>query len=610
MSCSPLSPTCCVALGGCCAGGGCGIPSNFSSACQNFSSSGISGACQTAMGACGPAVQSALSSIPGCCSGIASGPLANSLASAGINPSNVVGGCLGQAQSLFQNSTAGIISTMQATNAFCQNSFDVRGIIEQCKNLNLSGGDLGFNLTSIKNVVTGGLTAEFGSLASQGFKELCTNLANCGTLIDPKNLQEAFTPQGLINRVVEQGFGKEMLAELEKVGLNSVTDIIDANEKLLMQALESVPKEVVGAIVEKTGVKTIGESLNSLAEIITQPVKIFGEKANELIGGSVDELQKKLSNVLGAETLASTMGTVGQALSKIVEPVTTIMDQANNDLAAWEGQFPTQQQLAERTGSGSGIFGNPTIADVIGVAAGIGFTSKILDMTNRQTRILETSEGTALKQAIDSAIANPANDSENAAAIQAAAQAFINPTNPVIRDEITAAQQSFDEISNKIIKEKNNLRAANIVPADNQGNVSDILAWISELHNVHDDPSNLGLADYIVAISDDSVTGEAIRAAIEEGRNLAIFRSLGVTPPITVNALSYAEQLLNRAGIANIISALTKEELVSLFGTSDPVELERIFAGSTPAAILAALGRTDIGLNCCPASRVSPYGIG
>ena len=568
MSCNTSTPAQAVCVGGCCAGGGCGIPPSFSNACSGFTGSGLSGACQTAMGACGPQVQSALSGLPGCCSGIASGQLGSALSGAGLNPNNLVGSCLEQAQSLFQNGIPGITNIMQSAQAFCQNSFDVKGIIAQCTNLNLPGGDLGFNLDSIKNACTGGLTAQFGSLASEGFKDLCSNLGNLGTLVDPAKLSECLNPGGLINSVVNQGFGKEMLEQLEKVGINSLSEVVGANEKLLMQALESVPKDVVGAIVEKTGFQTLGASLNNLAEVITQPVKYLGEKANELIGGSVATLQEKLSTVVGAETSILTMGSLGQTLSKIVEPVTTIMDQANNNLAAWEGQFPTESQLNGLAGSGTGIFGNPKISDVIGVAAGIGFTAKILDMTTRQNKILQTSEGIALQQAINSAIADPANDSANADAIAAAAQAFINPTNPIIRDEIAAGQQSFNDVANKILLEKANMAAAGIVPADSRGTISDIVAWVSNLHYVHDDPSQLGYADYIREISDSSVTGEAIRAAIDEGKNLAIYRNLGINPPTTLSALAYSQQLLNTAA------------------------------------------NNELALNCCPAGRVSNYGIG
>lgn len=533
------STCCCVAAAGCCSGGGCGVPSQFSGACNKFTGSGISGACQNALNVAGPNCETVLKTLPGCLSGAASGSLGSMLTAAGIDANNLVGDCLSQAQSLLSGGVPAFTNIMENVNEFCTNSAELSSMIDQAKNLNLPAGDLGFNLNNIKDTVTGGVTAQFGPL-DQGFRELCNDMGNFGSLINANDLTNCFTATSIAQNLCNKGYSEQILEQCQKVGINSVDEIINGNETLIRQALENVPVDVVRQIAETTDCVPVSGELTNLSQIYNNPETFLSSEALSAAGGSVSALQEKLFNVCGVTTNAGTFQEIGDRLSELVQPEIPLLDTTNNDRTAWSSIFPSAQQTSGVLGSGLGIFGNPTIADVIGVAAGIGYTASIVNMSSAQERLAATPQGSALIGAINNIIADPSNDDGNAAALTAAAAPFVNPTDPVIIAELANAQQEFVTIANRIVREKNNLAAAKINPSQINGSAVDVLDWIGGLNKLHDDPYNLGYADFVRAVATNDVYGEAIKAAIDEGNNLTVLTDLGIRVPLPLSSEQYA----------------------------------------------------------------------
>jgi hypothetical protein len=522
-----LTPLLAIVASGGLAGLGLAIPAPFAAACQGFITGGVSGLCQTALGACGPLVQSALGSLPGGLSGIASGITASSLGELGINTDNVVGGCLGQAQQLFSNEVTGIMETAAAANSFCEGSYDICSALGQAQSLNLPAGDLGINFKSITDTITGGI-----SQITNDAKTFFANFEKLGTMLDPTDLAKAATPAGFAENLINQGFGEPVLAALNEVGITNVTELVAGNDALITQALDSIPKEQIAAIVEQTGFQG---TVNKLSDVL----KDFKTEID------------KAAVAIGTSPLVATFPELGRTLQQISQPVVPLLNAANTDRNAWDDYFVDPAEVKSKVGSGSGIFGNPTLADVIGVAAGIGFTDRILNMTASQQRVLATPQGQALQTALNNAIANPGNDAANAAAITAAAAAFNNPTSETLAKEVFILNENFNGVANKIITEKRNLIAARIDLTENTGSVDSLLAFVQSLHTMHEDPKSLGYADFIIALTTNDVYGEAIRAAILEGKNLKLLELLGVTPNTRLDTDAYGQQVLAQRSIDN-----------------------------------------------------------
>lgn len=513
-----------VASGGL-AGLGLAIPAPFAAACQGFITGGVSGLAQTALGACGPLVQSALGSLPGGLTGILTGPTAASLGELGINTDNMVGSCFGQAQQLFSNEVTGIMETAAAANSFCEGSFDIRSALDQAQSLNLPGGSLGFNIKSIGDAITGGI----GQITNDA-KTFFSNFEKIGTMLDPTDLAKSCTPAGFAENLCNQGFGEPVLSALNEVGIANVGELVTANDALITQALDSIPKEQIAAIVEKTGYQG---TVNKLTDVL----KEFGAEV------------QKAAVAIGTNPLVNTFPELGQTLSQITQPVIPILDAANTDRNAWNDYFIDPDTVKSKVGSGTGIFGNPTLADVIGVAAGLGFTDRILSMTASQQRVLATPEGQALQTALNNAIADPGNDASNAAAITAAAAAFNNPASETLAKEVFILNENFNGVANKLLTEKQNLAAARIEIADNTGSVDSLLSFVQSLHTMHEDPKGLGYAEFIIALTTNDVYGEAIRAAILEGKNLKLLELIGVVPNTRLDTEAYAQQVLAQRSI-------------------------------------------------------------
>ena len=520
-----LTPLLAIVASGGLASLGLAIPAPFAAACQGFITGGVSGLCQTALSACGPLVQSALGSLPGGLSGIASGITASSLGELGINTDNVVGGCLGQAQQLFSNEVTGIMETAAAANSFCEGSYDICSALGQAQSLNLPAGDLGINFKSITDTITGGI-----SQITNDAKTFFANFEKLGTMLDPTDLAKAATPAGFAENLINQGFGEPVLTALNEVGIANVTELVAGNDALITQALDSIPKEQIAAIVEQTGFQG---TVNKLSDVL----KDFKTEID------------KAAVAIGTSPLVATFPELGRTLQQISQPVVPLLNAANTDRNAWDDYFVDPAEVKSKVGSGSGIFGNPTLADVIGVAAGIGFTDRILNMTASQQRVLATPEGQALQTALNNAIANPGNDAANAAAITAAAAAFNNPTSETLAKEVFILNENFNGVANKIITEKQNLLAARIDITENTGSVDSLLAFVQSLHTMHEDPKSLGYADFIIALTTNDVYGEAIRAAILEGKNLKLLELLGVTPNTRLDTDAYGQQVLAQRSI-------------------------------------------------------------
>lgn len=520
-----LTPLLAIVASGGLASLGLAIPAPFAAACQGFITGGVSGLCQTALSACGPLVQSALGSLPGGLSGIASGITASSLGELGINTDNVVGGCLGQAQQLFSNEVTGIMETAAAANSFCEGSYDICSALGQAQSLNLPAGDLGINFKSITDTITGGI-----SQITNDAKTFFANFEKLGTMLDPTDLAKAATPAGFAENLINQGFGEPVLTALNEVGIANVTELVAGNDALITQALDSIPKEQIAAIVEQTGFQG---TVNKLSDVL----KDFKTEID------------KAAVAIGTSPLVATFPELGRTLQQISQPVVPLLNAANTDRNAWDDYFVDPAEVKSKVGSGSGIFGNPTLADVIGVAAGIGFTDRILNMTASQQRVLATPEGQALQTALNNAIANPGNDAANAAAITAAAAAFNNPTSETLAKEVFILNENFNGVANKIITEKQNLLAARIDITENTGSVDSLLAFVQSLHTMHEDPKSLGYADFIIALTTNDVYGEAIRAAILEGKNLKLLELLGVTPNTRLDTEAYGQQVLAQRSI-------------------------------------------------------------
>jgi hypothetical protein len=527
---------------------GLGIPASLSSVCSSFTNGGLSGLAQQCLGACGPAVQGALGQLPGALTGMCSGGL-QSLIPAGMNfpTSNLVDGVMGQAQSFLKNGVPGLTECITSAKAFCENGFNLSGSLMQAASFNIAGGDLGHKFTSMADLCTGGVTKAFGDITGDAFNSLKGALPNFGAMVDPSNLIQSFTPAGLVENLTNQGFGDKFLGALENHGV-ALESLSSANPKDILAAISEVPSGVVEKIVDATGYKTAdGSVLGSLTDIFN-PVVTLGEKASSAINNSLSSLSNSLTDVVGDTFDADNWQHVGGFLSEVESPDLNYLKDLGSDTTRYQSVL-NPPELNNLIGAGTGIFGNPVMTDIMGSVIGAGFISQIATMTSVQDKLINTDQGAALRTALETAYNNRDNefyDQEYANDILAAAEPFINPATEELRDELNAANRAFEEVFHRLLLEKKNLAVAGIVPEEIKGSAASVMGFVGDLHSVHNDEAQLGIREFIEQAAAPNIYGEAIKAAIVEGKNIAVMRQRGIEFVRLTDPVAYAQEITNR----------------------------------------------------------------
>jgi hypothetical protein len=520
----------------------------LSSVCSSFTNGGLSGLAQQCLGACGPAVQGALGQLPGALTGICSGGL-QSLIPAGMDfpTSNLIDGVMGQAQGFLKNGVPGLTECITSAKAFCENGFNLSGSLMQAASFNIAGGDLGHKFTSMADLCTGGLTKAFGDITGDAFNSLKGALPNFGAIADPSNLLQSFTPAGLVENLTNQGFGDKFLGALENHGV-ALESLSSANPKNILAAISEIPSGVVEKIVDATGYSTAdGSPLKNLADVLN-PITTLGEKASSVIGNSLSSLTDKLTDVVGNTFDATNWQHVGGFLNEIESPKLEYLKDLAGDTTRYQAAL-SPPGLTDLIGSGTGIFGNPTMTDVMGSLIGAGFVTQIAAMTSTQDRLLETDQGAALRVALETAYNNRDNefyDQEYANDILAAAEPFIHPATEELRDEMNSANRAFEEVFHRLLLEKKNLATAGIVPEEIKGSTSSVIGFVSDLHNVHSDEAQIGIREFIEQAAAPNIYGEAVKAAIVEGKNIAVMRQQGIEFVRLTDPVAYAQEITNR----------------------------------------------------------------
>lgn len=547
-------------------------PANLISGLNQLTGGALSGVNQTALQVGGQLVSAAIRGQPPSLTGIAGTLAGAALAEVGANGNNVFGEIKTELNKFVQAGTTGLSSIISGVEAAVRDSFQAMGLTQIISDGQAAFKQLGIDTRSLMDTVTGGLVKEFGPvLNSSEWKTFCANLPNFGQFLDPKNLKNSLTFRGICTTLINTGMTTVMQQALINAGVQSGINGLDlATDAQCREALSSMTPEQVEQALTLAGARAADgfPPPTDITTLVTTPETYLGSGAvvmgvNPETGAqetfpstsssaSSSPVSDKLFQVFGHAVVSEGVKQFAQSLSRVSQPDLIGLSQVENVPTAWTMAMPDQTAVRPITGQGSGVIGNPRISDVIGLAAGIGFTTQVQQILKTQQAVRNSAQGQALEQAITAAIQTPSNDAAHAAAITAANSQLMNSTDAVLSAEIAAGNAAFDEIVAKYVLEKRNQISLKINVSDylNTGNVSDLVAFVDYLHQVHDDPAALGVEEFITALSTDGLAGEALRATIVEGKNLAVFGEIGSVPEITVDALTYSRNKF--AQLANL----------------------------------------------------------
>lgn len=498
------------------------------SAISRFGFLPLTQASQRCLNTNGSLVISAVKNLPGCLTGYVAINYRNNVPeSYGINYNNLINSVLQQSVNISQQGTLGIIKIMRNSYDFCLNGYQTYKIISKTQQAELPKNTAGYLYSNLTDFATVGVSNQFGNLSSPGYKELCNNLVKFGTMFDVSDLNFAFTVQSMILNLFRQGFVEELVKVLNQEGI-SVSGVSTTQTTLLMSALNKLPKVSVKNILERTGYHSgSGKDITLITEVL-DPKFAFGNQALALIN-NFDNLSKKTSAIFGQSTSMTYVHELGTALQSIRPAALNHLTALDNSPNSFKEAYSITNLAG--LGQGSGIYGNPTVGDMLSSYSGIKYVSLIDTLVDSQTMVAETTEGNSLLSALEQAYQNRndiSKDSELASTINLAAQSLLASQQTSVIKGLNTGQDQFSRILGILLQEKKNLVDAGIDLNSIQGTINDAMLFVQNLPGLNTDEEQIGYGEFVRAICANNMYGEAIKAVMDEGFNQILLNSLGV----------------------------------------------------------------------------------
>jgi hypothetical protein len=451
-----------------------------------------------------------------------------------------------------------------------------------------SFGDLGIGVGSFADANSGGLTSLVPGLGALAAKAKSDAFGSIGTNLDPAALlkgQASIAGASLKDGMTQVAAGLKnygslldfsnpqslnyqgMYTSLQKQGLTTSNGIDDAvraagfdpkvasiiPDNVLKGIFSSITGSDLGKIISQTGIKPATEP-QSLLDLLDPTVVMppgaaaalgiapgAGISGLKIVGNTMTNIGVPLDNMSASNLLGSVQTKVGPYLSQL----TSLVPQS------------VKSTLGPILGSGASPFGTPSMTDMLGSLSG-KHTADFTAANNQINSIVTSGAGQSLvvaMQNLQNAIVQNIGISTALTALQSAVTAFNAQVagNPNLASALASINTSMSNVTSHIALENSNLSLAGVnlgSPPTSPPGTSQILAFASKLHSFGVDKLQLGHNDIFNGAATNDLTGDAIKAALAEGKNIAQMAAVGKNPPTVSNAT----QALSESNAANIDS--------------------------------------------------------
>jgi len=215
---------------------------------------------------------------------------------------------------------------------------------------------------------------------------------------------------------------------------------------------------------------------------------------------------------------------------------------------------------------GTGPLGNPTIKDMMGSAAGVGFIDNFKKINAAHDSVMNSQVG----QNLHSALVNMHTAEQNGDPVGPATDALataVDRFNQAVATspEIIEAQKAAAGTILQMTRESGLLPLAGVDLANppTVPGVTGILNLAKSLPSYGVDKQNLGFKDVLSGVADkNSIYGEAIQAAMMEGRNRARQTSAGISDNISADPTAILSAKLSAKQSAGLTD-LQKQNVIA-----------------------------------------------
>ena len=351
----------------------------------------------------------------------------------GIDQHDVIGSIHNRAQAIVGNGLVGLLEAIGIANGAMTLNYGVHASAEAYKQQSYDAIQIG--ATGYTDIVTHGLTSSFGPLAvgtpaqvgfsssnrtptieevSRSLSGLAAGLRKLGRLYDLKDFASIGHAYGLVRQLAKAGlYWNTNLHNLMTNNGYDVNTITEADDLAMTQLLQRITGDDLTRIINTVGLTPPDVNLiNTAADLLIANKVLPGDAAAAIPHGDLTRLGEKLTtlgvNPSNIEAFSHTLDTV------------TIPDTANlNTLLT---PLPDNQylNLKAQLPSGDGLFGNPTIDDILGSVTGQAYQTDIDILNTSALNASLTTKGQTLGTALDNYItvlataATPNSTLENA----------------------------------------------------------------------------------------------------------------------------------------------------------------------------------------------------
>jgi hypothetical protein len=467
--------------------------------------------------------------------------------------------------------------TVNQTGGYGSASLDWASSIQQYQGKSFT--DFGLQNKSYQDIASGGTTGTFSSLKSapgglqNALKDFGASLSKLGTAFSFTDLTQTFAPASFIKNLRRQGLGDvgELNYKLAAQGITSDADLDKADPAVLRKTMDTVTAADVQKVVNQTGMQLPpGAKLEKLSDLLNAK-KILPPNLQAMApSGSMTDVNSVLGNMGGKfGSGADVSKFVGRSevpefprLNALSSP---LPQSIITDLSPYIGKVEMAPVDGVVQTLGTGPLGNPTVKDMMGSAAGVGFTDNFAKINAAHDSVMNSAVGQALHTALVN-LYNSDKNNEAYGSYMTALDTAIANFNRAVADspEIKAAQEAVVGSILQLTRESGLLPLAGVDLANPPAvpGITGVLNMAKSLPKYGVDKQNLGFKDVISGVADkNSVYGEAIQAAMMEGRNRAGQTSAGIPDNISADPTA----ILGSTLAANRAKGLTDQQKENIY---------------------------------------------
>lgn len=406
-------------------------------------------------------------------------------------------------------------SLLSSVSSFTYTSWSMNNLLESMYKMDF--GDLGIGVTDFASSLNNGLTADEVALLGKG-------LRNFGTAFDIKQYRSLSDPKVFVNNLIAQGLLSKDWYSIY-VGFARSKD----TESDLMKALALVTGSDLDNIIAKTGIQLPYPSLVTNLAHLLELSRIFPTDSLLVVPAGT---------MAGLSVLLTKLGGTYSSFAEFADMIDSLSVPDIPYLNAYTQVIPDAEynRLTVKLGTGNGTDTNPLVTDMLGSVAGVVHATALANISSALTSTLTYTEAQTLSTELANlyiacGTGNVTFIDSNIALTWTAANTFTTlcNTNSTLSSVVTQANLAVQAMTAQVILELDNLLLADAnIDATAPAGVNGVLGMVSSLHNYGVDTYRLDYNTLFNSCLQSNVGGDAVRASLIEGQNIAKQRAKSV----------------------------------------------------------------------------------